>query len=208
MFLDAIPAGTRSNLALLANSGLTDPFYLAGGTAAALFLGHRISMDLDFFGPGSFDSALLVELLAEVGRFRLDRIAPDTLLGDLAGVKISFFRYRYPLVAEPIIALGVKVADLQDIAAMKLDAVSRRGTKRDFVDLFFIAQSGISLAVALDQYQRKYAGFDVNVIHVVKSLTYFADAELDPPPQMLTSFSWEKTKRFFENEAKSLLSTL
>lgn len=107
MFLDAIPAGTRSNLALLANSGLTDPFYLAGGTAAALFLGHRISMDLDFFGPGSFDSALLVELLAEVGRFRLDRIAPDTLLGDLAGVKINFFRYRYPLVAEPIIALGV-----------------------------------------------------------------------------------------------------
>lgn len=100
------------------------------------------------------------------------------------------------------------MADLQDIAAMKLDAVSRRGTKRDFVDLFFIAQSGISLAVALDQYQRKYAGFDVNVIHVVKSLTYFADAELDPPPQMLTSFSWEKTKRFFENEAKSLLSTL
>lgn len=208
MFLDALPAGTRSNLALLADAGLTDPFYLAGGTAAALFLGHRISMDLDFFGPGSFDSASLVDQLAELGRFQLDRIAADTLLGDLAGVKISFFRYRYPLVVEPVMAMGVKVAGLQDIAAMKLDAVSRRGTKRDFVDLFFIAQSGISLADALDQYQRKYAGFDVNVIHVVKSLTYFVDAELDPSPQMLTSFSWEKAKRFFEDEAKSLLNTL
>ena len=71
-----------------------------------------------------------------MGQFRLDRIAPDTLLGELRAVKISFFRYRYALVAEPILALGVKIASLQDIAAMKLDAVSRRGTKRDFVDRF------------------------------------------------------------------------
>lgn len=208
MFVDALPAGTRSNLALLAEVGLADPFYLAGGTAAALYLGHRISMDLDFFGPETFDATALAGQLAELGRFQLDRIAPDTLLGELMGVKISFFRYRYPLLAEPSLVYAVRIASLPDIAAMKLDAVSRRGTKRDFVDLFFIAQSGISLSDAVAWYQRKYAGLDVNVVHVVKSLAYFADAELDPSPRMLVDFSWDAAKRFFQQEAKSLLKTL
>lgn len=208
MFVDALPAGTRANLALLAKAGLADPFYLAGGTAAALYLGHRVSVDLDFFGPDPFDSSLLVGELASLGQFRLDRIAPDTLLGELTRVKISFFRYRYPLVAEPAEALGARIASLPDIAAMKLDAISRRRTKRDFVDLFFIAQSGLKVVEALMWYQRKYARLDVSVVHVVKSLAYFVDAELDPSPRMLVDFSWERVKRFFEQEAKSLLKTL
>jgi len=208
VFVDALPAGTRTNLAILGDTGLANPFYLAGGTAAALHLGHRISVDLDFFGPEAFDSAELAGQLAEVGQFQLDRIAPDTLLGDLMGVKISFFRYRYPMLAEPTIVSAVRIASLPDIAAMKLDAVSRRGTKRDFVDLYFIAQSGISLSDAVAWYQRKYAGLDVNVVHVVKSLAYFADAELDPSPRMLVNFSWDAAKRFFQQEAKSLLKTL
>lgn len=91
---------------------------------------------------------------------------------------------------------------------MKLDAVSRRGAKRDFVDLFFIAQSGLTMPEALTWYQRKYAGLDANIVHVVKSLAYFTDAELDPSPQMLVSFSWDHIKRFFEHEARSLLRTL
>ena len=123
MFVDALPAGTRTNLALLAEIGLADPFYLAGGTAAALYLGHRISIDLDFFGPETFDATALAGQLAELGRFQLDRIAPDTLLGELMGVKISFFRYRYPLLAEPSLVYAVRIASLPDIAAMKLDAV-------------------------------------------------------------------------------------
>ncbi len=208
MFVDALPAGTRANLALLADAGLAAPFYLAGGTAAALHLGHRISVDLDFFGPDPFDSSLLAGQLADLGQFRLDRSAPDTLLGELKGVKISFFRYRYALVTEPTAVLGVKIASLPDIAAMKLDAVSRRGAKRDFVDLFFIAQSGLSMAEALHWYQHKYANLDVNLVHVIKSLAYFDDAERDPSPQMLVSFSWDEVKRFFENEARSLLRTL
>ena len=150
----------------------------------------------------------MAERLADLGQFRLDRIAPDTLLGEFKSVKISFFRYRHALVAEPTLALGVKIASLQDIAAMKLDAVAQRGTKRDFVDLFFIAQSGLSMAEAVKWYERKYAGLNVNLVHVVKSLAYFADAESDPPLQMLVTFSWEEAKRYFEDEAKSLLKTL
>ena len=90
MFVDILPSGTRANLALLAAVGLADPFYLAGGTAAALHLGHRLSFDLDFFGPDSFDSSSLVGQLADIGQFRLDRIAPDTLLGELKAGASSF----------------------------------------------------------------------------------------------------------------------
>lgn len=208
MFVQALPKGTRRNLALLAKAGLTAPFYLAGGTAAALHLGHRISVDLDFFGPEPFDSAQLAAQLSDLGKFRLERLAEDTLLGELRGVRISFFRYRYPLIAEPVSVLGITVASLEDIAAMKLDAISRRGTRRDFIDLYFIAQSGLALPEALQWYQRKYAGLNLNLVHLVKSLAYFADAEADPMPQMLVDLSWDEVKRFFEREARSLFKTL
>jgi hypothetical protein len=208
MFVKALPEGTRRDLALLASADLTLPFYLAGGTAVALYFGHRISMDLDFFGPDPFDSDQLAAHLADLGQFQLDRLAPDTLLGELQGVKISFFRYRYPLIGEPVLALGIKFASLQDIAAMKLDAISRRGTRRDFVDLYFIAQSGLTVAEALECYRRKYAGLNANLIHIVKSLAYFTDAEADPMPRMLVKVSWNDVKRFFENEARALLKTI
>jgi predicted nucleotidyltransferase component of viral defense system len=181
---------------------------LAGGTAVALYLGHRVSVDLDFFGPDPFDSSQLATSLADLGQFSLDRLANDTLLGELLGVKISFFRYRYPLIGEPVMALGVRIASLQDIAAMKLDAISRRGTRRDFVDLYFTARSGLPVADALQSYRQKFAGLNVNVIHVVKSLAYFADAEKDPMPVMLVEWSWDEIKRFFQREAKSLFETL
>jgi hypothetical protein len=208
MFVQALPKGTRRNLALLAKAGLTAPFYLAGGTAAALHLGHRISVDLDFFGPEPFDSAQLAAQLSDLGKFRLERLAEDTLLGELRGIRISFFRYRYPLIAEPVSVLGITVASLEDLAAMKLDAISRRGTRRDFIDLYFIAQSGLALPEALQWYQRKYAGLNLNLVHLVKSLAYFADAEADPMPQMLVDLSWDEVKRFFEREARSLFKTL
>ncbi len=208
MLVQALPGASRSSLALLAESGLAAPFYLAGGTAVALHLGHRISVDLDFFGPDSFDAHELARQLAEVGPFRLDRLVTDTLLGELAGVKISFFRYRYPLISETVRALGVAVAGLPDIAAMKIDAVSTRGVKRDFVDLYFIAQAGISLSEALGYYRRKYAGLNLNLVHVAKSLAYFADAEDNPLSPMLVPFDWDKAKNFFQEQATTLLREL
>jgi len=208
MFVESLPEGTRRALGLLADAGLAQPFYLAGGTAVALYLGHRISIDLDFFGPDHFDAPQLAARLSDLGRFQLDRFAPDTLLGEFEGIKISFFRYRYPLIGEPVIALGIKFASLQDIAAMKLDAISRRGTRRDFIDLYFIAQSGLLVSEALECYRRKYAGLNVNLVHVVKSLAYFADAEADPMPKMVTGVSWDKITRFLEREAKALLESL
>ena len=132
----------------------------------------------------------------------------DTLLGELEGIRISFFRYRYPLIAEPSSVFGVTVAGLEDLTAMKLAAVSQRGTRRDFVDLYFIVLSGLSLPEALRCYQRKYAQVNVDVVHVVKSLAYLADAESEPMPQMLVDVSWQTVKRFFEREARLLFHDL
>jgi predicted nucleotidyltransferase component of viral defense system len=208
VFVQALPEGARRNLALLGTTGIVEPYYLAGGTAMALYLGHRVSVDLDFFRPTLFDPMDLAGRLAQLGQFRLEQQSADTLLGELEGIKVSFFRYRYPLIGETSAVLGVAVAGLEDLVAMKLDAISRRGTRRDFIDLYFAAQSSLSLSEALQCYSHKYAEVNVDPIHVVKSLAYFVDAETEPMPQMLTSVSWEAVRRFFEEEARSLFRSL
>jgi len=141
MFIEAVPEQARRNLAVLARAGITQPFYLAGGTAVAFHLGHRISVDLDFFGPESFDAEKLAECLADLGCFRVESFAPDTLLGSFEDVRISFFRYRYPLADEPVTVLGTLVVGLGDLAAMKIEAIGQRGSRRDFIDLYFIGRS-------------------------------------------------------------------
>jgi hypothetical protein len=89
MSVEAIPERTQRNLALLAKAGVLQPFYLAGGTAAALYLGHRLSIDLDFFGPDPLAADDLTARLAGLGSFRRDYVATDTLLGEFEEVKIS-----------------------------------------------------------------------------------------------------------------------
>lgn len=208
MFVEAVPEQTRRNLAVLAQAGVTQPFYLAGGTAAALHLGHRISVDLDFFGPESFDAEELAGRLADLGRFRLESFAPDTLLGTFEDVRIGFFRYRYSLVDEPVTILDTLVVGLGDLAAMKIEAIGQRGSRRDFIDLYFICRSRMTLAEALAWHRRKFAGLDINVVHLIRSLVYFEDAEADPMPEMLKPVSWLDVRRFFEEEAQRLFRQL
>jgi hypothetical protein len=208
MFVEAIPKRTQRNLALLAKAGVLQPFYLAGGTAAALYLGHRLSIDLDFFGPDPLAADDLTARLADLGSFRRDYVAKDTLLGEFEEVKISFFRYHYPLVAEPTIVLGARVAALEDLVAMKLEAISQRGTRRDFIDLYFICEHRMSLDEALRWHTEKYRIVETNRVHLIKSLAYFVDAEDQPMPEMLVEVDWSQVKRFFTREAKRLFDTL
>lgn len=208
MFIEAIPERTQRNLALLAEGGVSQPFYLAGGTAAALHLGHRLSIDLDFFGPDPFVADDLTARLAGLGSFRRDHVARDTLLGEFEGVKISFFRYHYPLVAEPAIVLNTRVASLEDLVAMKLEAISQRGTRRDFIDLYFICQCHMPLDEALRWHTEKYQIAETSWVHLIKSLAYFVDAESEPMPDMLVDVGWPQVKSFFAGEAKRLFDTL
>ncbi|MFH1895987.1 MAG: nucleotidyl transferase AbiEii/AbiGii toxin family protein [bacterium] len=131
-------------------------------------------------------------------------ISPDTLLGIFNGTKFSIFRYRYHLLFETINYLNVEVADKRDIAAMKLAAVMGRGTKKDFIDLYFLSRDSVSLDDCLKYYDKKYGALADNLYSIIRSLTYFAEAEESEMPSMLEIVSWGDVKRFFENEAVRL----
>lgn len=201
MFEKILFGKTKNILALLVKSGLLKNAYLAGGTACALQLGHRISYDLDFFTQKKFEPLSLVKKLEKIEGFKLDKTAWGTILGSFGKIRFSLFYYPYPLLYSPKNFSGIKITDLKDIAAMKIVAISERGAKRDFIDLYAISQK-ISLKKCLFLYNKKYGKLASNLLHVLKSLIYFEDAEKEPMPKMLISTSWEKIKNFFKEEVK------
>lgn len=209
MFIQTLPTTVRANLALVARTSLANRFYLAGGTAVALHLGHRRSYDLDFFIPErDFSSSWLRQELATLGSLVILHEAPGTFVGTLNGGQISFFIYPYPLLEPFIVTEGIQIAALTDLAAMKLEAISSRGTKRDFIDLYQICQSAIPLPEVIRLFERKYAGIRYSTVHILKSLQYFEDAEPDPMPEMLIPCRWSQVKRFFREEVRRLMLEL
>ena len=203
MFEEAISKQTAENLVLLGKSKILGSAYLAGGTALALQIGHRISYDLDFFTDQKFKAQIF---LKEMSRFKLyqhERVGWGTILGKLGNVKFSLFYYPYPLLRKPISFKNISIADIADISAMKIAAISERGTKRDFVDLYFILQK-IALNEAFNFYDKKYQKLSSNSVHIKKSLVYFEDAEKDPTPKMIIPVSWGKVKTFFKKEIKNI----
>jgi hypothetical protein len=209
MFLNTLPADARQLLTQLGQQPLVRPFYLAGGSAAALHLGHRVSVDLDFFTrQDHYEAEPLVQHLQAIAHLDVQQQSRGTLVGRLGGVRISFFVYPYPLLEEPVELEGCRVAQLLDIALMKLIAISQRGTKRDFVDLFFICQHGYALGELLRQIPLKYVTVSYPSYHLLRALVYFADAEKDESPQMLAPFEWDQAKRFFEAQVKRLTQDL
>ncbi len=204
MFTEALFGNTQETLALLGKSRLLNKSYLAGGTACALQIGHRVSVDLDFFTPQEFDSKELIKSLQKIGEFKLDRQSWGTVLGTMEGVKFSIFVYKYPVLFPFKSFSNIDILDLRDIAAMKIDAITTRGIKRDFVDLYFICKKCISLKDVLTFYNRKYGKLSSNIIHIQKSLVYFMDAEISPTPKMLKPCKWEEVKKFFEREVKNI----
>lgn len=211
MFEEVLPKDTKSALAVLGESGLLKEAYLAGGTALALHIGHRVSVDFDFFTKKEFDENYLIQKFTELPlNFRLEKIDAGTVLGYLGKTKFSIFFYKYPLLAKAHNFLSLDVLDVKDIGPMKLAAISDRGTKRDFIDLYFIivVERLFTLQEILDLYDRKFKILKQNKAHILKSLIYFDDADQQPTPQMLKEVSWIKVKKFFELETKRLIKQL
>jgi hypothetical protein len=119
--------------------------------------------------------------------------------------KLSFFRIAEPFVYETTPYRFFRLAATHDIALMKLVAISGRGSRKDFVDLYTILRGGWRLQEYFDALPRKYAEGRANSYHILKSLTYFEDAEREPMPRMLEPFDWEECKRFFVREAHSIV---
>jgi len=202
MFESGLAAATRKNLKILKNKSFMGQFYLAGGTVVALYFGHRRSFDLDFFSEENFDVHALRLELENIGAIT-DRVEEDTYLGRLNNEKISFFKYPYPTIERTIIWNGIKLASKEDLIAMKIEAISNRGARRDFVDLYVLC-SELSLSDAISLYEKKYKTSGSNLPHILRSLVYFEDAEKDPELEFLKNLQWEDAKFFFEKETEQL----
>jgi len=206
LHFEALPPLTRKALGDISQIPIIKQFYLAGGTALAIYFGHRKSADLDFFTEGEVEAAALLNHLAGEGKkFELEKQSADTLLGIAGGIKVGFFHYPYPLLASVTETEGIRLASVVDIACMKVNAISSRGTKRDFIDVYWVLQSGIlSLNELLPLFQKKYAALNYNLVHIKKSLTYFEEAEEEPLPKMLVPLEWPEVKRFFQKELRTI----
>lgn len=176
--------------------------YLAGGTAIALQVGHRRSQDLDFFTPSKFHESQWEQKLTRDWKFTLVQKDWQTLIGFISSVKFSLFHYQYPLLAQKEHYAGIAVASLSDLAAMKLDTMIARGTKRDFIDIFFLAKK-FDMDMLFGFYQQKYGQLEEKELMIKKALLYFADADSDEMPDMLLPVSWNEVKQFFLKTIKT-----
>lgn len=206
MYLEALDPKTKNALEKLDLSpfGKETAAYLAGGTATAIHFGHRHSYDLDFFTQKTFEEKTILQLLDSIGDFKLEETGWKTIIGALAGIKFSLFYYKYLLINPAKKLLNnLHLASLEDLAAMKIAAIADRGTKRDFIDLYFLSRF-YPLVKFLEFYDQKYQNLATNKPHILRSLVYFADAEADPMPEMIKPVGWEEVKKFFEEEVKKL----
>ena len=207
VFLKILTTPTKNVLQKLDSSSFfkeTDA-YLAGGTALALHIGHRYSYDLDFFTPKEFQAEVLVQLIQKYGQFKIENTSWQTIIGTFEGIKFSLFYYQYPLLS-PLtkIFTNANIASRKDIAAMKVAAIVQRGTKRDFIDLYFLLKN-FTLKQALDLYSKKFQSLGASRTHVLKSLVYFADAEGEPMPQLTEPLKWQKVKELILKKAQELI---
>ncbi|MBI3606135.1 MAG: nucleotidyl transferase AbiEii/AbiGii toxin family protein [Nitrospirae bacterium] len=180
---------------------------LAGGTGLALQLGHRISVDLDFFTEKTFSTE---KVFQEMRRLDLSPRVLEESDGSLTvtidGTKVSMFSYPYPFIEEMKDADGVPVAGVIDIASMKIIAVSQRGAKRDFFDLYFILQD-IPFWKISENMVNRFGHNRINPVHIGKSLVFFNDADADPDPRLLCKNqpAWEKVKKLFIKNVQQMV---
>lgn len=200
----------KGSLELLGKLERSDPLFLkgwilAGGTGLALQLGHRISEDFDFFRLGAFRREAMHRLFKRLGKYETLQDEERTFTALARGIKFSFFQVADPFLFEPVRYRSLSVADVRDIALMKLAAIAGRGSRKDFIDLHAILKGGPILQDYIDLVPKKYGAGRASVMHILKSLTYFDDAEREPMPRMLEPSSWEECKKFFIRQAHAIV---
>ena len=194
LHFEILPEGQLKLLKLLSEEPFIKEFYLAGGTCLALYLGHRQSYDFDFFIPTDFNTSQIINILTSIGRYERDNEEKNTINGMLNGVRISFFGYKYDMIEDFGSYRGIRLAGIRDIAAMKLEAIAGRGSKKDFVDMFFLLKH-FSLEQIFSFHARKYGIGLSNQYHHLKSLVYFNDADEEAMPLMTSPLNWDKVKK-------------
>jgi predicted nucleotidyltransferase component of viral defense system len=193
MHTNTLPGNTGSVLQKLSQLNILHDFYLTGGTALSLQIGHRESQDLDFFTQEDFRPEEFQKELEKLGSLESVELDVGTFNCFLDEVKLQFLHYPYPLLEEKIDWEGIQISSKLDIACTKLITVSARGSKKDFIDIYFLLKE-YSLPALFEKLTLKYTNSDYNEAHILKSLVYFTDADAQPMPRMHQEVSWEKVK--------------
>lgn len=186
----------KNTISKIENFLIDKNFYLAGGTGIYYYLNHRKSNDLDFFTEQEID------FLKEISFFKnyeISLIKKDTLYLIINNVKISLFYYPYPLIFPKNKIDNLDIANLIDIFLMKLLAIVQRGSKKDFIDIYFIIHElKIDKEEIYSLFKKKYGEF--NKLILSKALVYFEDADKELMPKMIKKVKWEDIKKFFIKE--------
>jgi hypothetical protein len=205
LFWNTITDDMRLVLSGFTKTEFGSRFYLAGGTALSLQLGHRQSVDLDFFSPTEDIPTVRIHLESALASFHAT--LADSSWGNLVylvkDIRLGFYGYGYPLVAPLVETEDVRLASTEDIALMKLDALLSRAMRKDFYDLFFICKQ-IPLRRLLDLAPQKYPSVRDFETQTVKRLIYFESAEQDVDPIMLQPVAWAAVKEYFIAQASML----
>lgn len=186
--------------------------YLAGGTALALQLGHRSSLDFDFYSKEMLESKkLAIALKQSLSSIEISRQTDNTLQAVASGVNVSVFYYPYELIRPLMNFPPIQLASLEDIAAMKIVAIVQRAKQRDFWDMYYLIER-LGMATVIKSVYTKYPWYEENNQIVLRALVYFDDADDDQEVDRITVFDknleWEDVKKKIRQEVKKYLENM
>ncbi|MFH1121951.1 MAG: nucleotidyl transferase AbiEii/AbiGii toxin family protein [Bacteroidota bacterium] len=196
--IKAVEASTLELIKSLQSKPYLKGFYLVGGTALALHLGHRRSIDIDLFSNFDFNPAELLEQIHQDYSFQLFITSANTIKGCIGSVNVDILAHRYKLLREPEMVQAASLLSLPDIIAMKLNAISMSGQRsKGFIDIYYLLKS-YTLENMLDFYKEKYD--QQNRAFVLKSLIYFDDVDLSDWPALIENpkLKWADIKKSIE----------
>ena len=202
LHLATVEPFTLGLLKSLMSKTYLEQFVLVGGTSLALQLGHRKSIDLDLFTTSGIDTDTLLDILKKDYNVAEKVKTKGALISDINEIKVDFIHFKYHFNYPIKTISGIRLAAIEDIAPMKIDAITGRGSKKDFYDLYFLLEK-YSLEELLTLYDKMYQ--HSTIFHVIKSLTWFEDAEPQSPPEVVNKkVTWDKVKKRIEQAVAKL----
>jgi hypothetical protein len=197
MHKQAVAPELMELLSFLMNQTLLERFVLGGGTALALDFGHRSSVDIDLFTDSPFDSGLVQDSLRMwFPQPEVVNRTPGSLCAIVGGVKLDVLLHSYPVLAPYRSQENIRFASLPDLSAMKVNAITNRGSKKDFSDLLLLHEQGLTLTNSLDWFCAKYG--EAGRFLALRSLLWFDDAEEEPDPVYLNGWTWPHVRSRME----------
>jgi predicted nucleotidyltransferase component of viral defense system len=207
LYYNAIYPGTLELLKKMMNINSLKDFYLVGGTSLALQMGHRISIDLDLFTSNSFNTDIVLQEIKQslkVVEFSESKNTLNLVIEypEKTGqqIKVDILTFAYPLVKKTNDIDSIRLLSIEDIIPMKLSAIASRGVKRDFYDLHFLLEK-FTLPEMMSFFSIRFP--DTNQYHIIKSLTWFEDAEKDMDPILIKKVTWKQVKNRIELVVKN-----